>query len=312
MQQIRKWLRRGDAAPTVTLPTALDRPFRAIFFDWDGTAVVDRKEDASAFARVAEGLLRQGVWLAVVTGTNFGNINRQLGQVVAPGLRHHLLICTNRGSEVYGFDSTGEAVRRYLRVATSNENQKLDAVTAAVARELHETYGLPVEVIADRLNRRKVDLIPVAEWADPPKARIGELLQAVEGRLNAANVPGGLHGVIQLGERVAQAQGLDARVTSDVKNLEIGLTDKADAVAWLDRELLQPAGIPWHDVLIGGDEFGDIAGFPGSDSRLCAASADAPVVSVGVEPNGVPPGVVALGGGPARFRSLFARQVALH
>ena len=37
---------------------------------------------------------------------------------------------------------------------------------------------------AERLNRRKIDLIPEPEWADPPKARIGELLAAVERRLH--------------------------------------------------------------------------------------------------------------------------------
>src|SRR5712692_9414416 len=85
-------------------PSQLERAFRAIIFDWDGTAVVDRREDGTALARIAECLLQESVWLAVVTGTNFGTIDRQFCRLVAPDLRHHLLICTNRGSEVYGFD----------------------------------------------------------------------------------------------------------------------------------------------------------------------------------------------------------------
>ena len=42
----------------------------------------------------------------------------------------------------------------------------------------------------ERLNRRKIDLIPEPEWADPPKARIGELLDAVQARLRARGAQG--------------------------------------------------------------------------------------------------------------------------
>lgn len=293
-------------------PSQVERPFRALIFDWDGTAVVDRREDATTLARLAEGLLQKNIWLAVVTGTNFGNIDRQFCTLVAPDLRHHLLICTNRGSEVYGFDKTGQTVRRYLRVATSEEDRALTAVADSVAKYLHENNQLEVKIVYDRLNRRKIDLIPEPQWQDPPKAQIAALMQAVQDRLRAAHIAGGIRSVIQLAAQLAREQHLDAHITSDVKHIEVGLTDKADAVAWLKDELLQPVGIAWRDVLIAGDEFGPIAGFAGSDDRLRVGGADAPVVSVGIEPNGVPPGVIALGGGPKRFRALLARQIALH
>ena len=48
----------------------------------------------------------------------------------------------------------------------------------------------------------------------------------------------------------------------------------------------------------------------GSDSLLLVPElAGAVTVSVGVEPNGVPPRVINLGGGPARFRELLADQL---
>jgi trehalose/maltose hydrolase-like predicted phosphorylase len=300
------------AEPAQADPKALERPFRVIIFDWDGTAVVDRREDATELARLSGELVDLHVWLVVVTGTNFGNIDRQYCQKVDPASRHHLIICVNRGSEVYGFDHTGQAIRRYLRVATPEEDRALTAVVDNVAAELRNTYHLDVGVVYDRLNRRKLDLIPVPEWADPPKAKIAELLQAVNQRLAAAHVPGGIHGVVQMVEQQAKAQGLDARITSDTKHIEIGLTDKADSVAWVRHDLIQPEGIPWRDVLIAGDELGPIGGFEGSDNRLRVGVGDAVVVSVGVEPNGVPPGVIGLGGGPARFRQLLAEQIAIH
>lgn len=296
------------AEPPAITP-ALQHSFRAILFDWDGTAVVDREEDATALIGIVEALLRLDVWAAVVTGTNFGNIDRQLCRHIAPAWRRRLLVCVNRGSEVYGFDRQGTSSRRYLRVATPAEEQALTATADAVRDQLVARTGLEIRVVYDRLNRRKIDLIPLPAWADPPKARLGELLAAVEGRLRGAGLPGGLGEAVTLAERLAREHGLpDARCTTDVKHIEIGLTDKSDAMAWLRRELLAPEGIVWRDVLIGGDEFGPIAGFAGSDDLL-RGNDEAVVVSVGPEPNGVPSGVIHLGGGPIQFRTLLADQV---
>ena len=41
-------------------------------------------------------------------------------------------------------------------------------------------HGLTAEVVSRRLNRRKIDLIPEREWADPPKAQISNLFAAVK------------------------------------------------------------------------------------------------------------------------------------
>jgi trehalose/maltose hydrolase-like predicted phosphorylase len=291
----------------------LRRPFRAIVFDWDGTAVEDRSEDASHLAELVEALLRIGVWVVVVTGTNFGHVERQLCRLLGPAARRHLLVCTNRGSEVYGFGRRGGAVRRWLRMATPGEERKLTAVAEGVRDAIAGATGLPVRIVYDRLNRRKIDLIPEPEWADPPKSRIGELLAAVEARLHAGGLDGGLAEVVRLTARLAGEHGLSpARITSDVKHVEVGLTDKGDSLTWVRRCLLQPEGISMGDVLVGGDEFGQIAGFAGSDDRLRAGTEGAVVVSVGKEPNGVPAGVIHLPGGPARFRALLTEQVTLH
>ena len=94
-------------------------------------------------------------------------------------------------------------------------------------------------------------------------------------------------------------------MTSDAKHVEIGLTDKSDSARWYFAHLWR-RGIWPEQVLIVGDELGALGGLPGSDSRLLIdGAAGASVVSVGVEPAGVPAGVVALGGGPARFLRLL-------
>ena len=292
----------------------LERRFRLVAFDWDGTAVANRADDAAPVRGPIERLLRCGVLVVVITGTNVGHVDRQLSAAIRGRHKRNLYLATNRGSEVYGFDSASVPTRLWIRSATSDEEQALTATADALRAEIESRApGLEVRVIYDRLNRRKVDLIPLAEWRDPPKSRLGDLLIAVEARLRAGGISGGIRAVIDRARELARTQGLPgARITSDVKHVEIGLTDKADSMHWIMEELAKPRKISTAEILIGGDEFGSIAGFAGSDARMLAPEmAGATYVSVGPEPAGAPDGVLHLGGGPPRFAELLAAQAVL-
>ena len=298
---------RGSTDSSVErLPEALDRRFRAIVFDWDGTAVPDRRADASRLRRLVEELCHAGVELAVITGTNVDNVDGQLrARPAGPG---HLHLGVNRGSETFRADAGGlHLVER--RVATPAEDAALAAAAEQTVAELARR-GLDADLVSQRLNRRKIDLIPIAEWADPPKARITELLEAVEARLAAAGLSG-LAEAIELARSKSARAGLaDPRVTSDAKHIEIGLTDKSDAAQRLVGELRE-RGISPSDMLIVGDEFGQLGGLVGSDSLLLVPqAAQATAVSVGAEPGGTPPAVLHLGGGPDRFLALLEDQLA--
>ena len=72
----------------------------------------------------------------------------------------------------------------------------------------HTERCSPGKVVSERLNRRKVDLIPESEWADPPKARIGELLAAVEARLRARGIES-LRDAVEIAEGAATEAGPD-------------------------------------------------------------------------------------------------------
>ena len=283
----------------------LARRFEAAIFDWDGTAVPDRHADAERVRQLVEDLCARGFDVGIVSGTHVGNVDGQLAaRPVGPG---RLYLCLNRGSEVYVVDATGPVLIDDGWPPPAEDEALTDAARATVARLADR--GLRATIVADRLNRRKIDLIPEPAWEDPPKARIGELLAAVEDRLHASGF-NGLTEVAALAEEAAGDAGLaDPRVTSDVKHVEIGLTDKSDSARWLFRELGR-RGIGPHAVLLGGDEFGTVAGLPGSDSfMLVGETAATAKVSVGVEPGGVPGDIVALGGGPDAFVELLEDQV---
>jgi len=283
----------------------LDRRFEALVFDWDGTAVPDRTSEAGRVRNLIETLCEHGMHVAVVSGTHVDNVDGQLqARPHGPGT---LVLALNRGSEVFAVDRNGpHLVER--RTATGVEDQALDAAAAATVAGL-AARGLRAEIVSQRLNRRKIDLIPEPAWRDPPKAVIDRLLEAVTARLDATGI-GGLKEAVAIAEAAAHDAGLaDAKVTSDVKHVEIGLTDKGDSARWLFG-YLRDQGVAPGLVLLGGDEFGSLGSVPGSDSMmLVVEAARATAVSVGVEPTGTPPGVVHLGGGPLRFGALLADQL---
>jgi trehalose/maltose hydrolase-like predicted phosphorylase len=284
---------------------ALGRRFEAAAFDWDGTAVTDRKADAGKLRELFGALLEAGFDLAVITGTHIGNVDGQLA--LRPSGPGRIIVGCNRGSEVYELTSAGPVLLE-RRVASAEEDEMLDRA-AELARERLGEKGLVASVISDRLNRRKVDLIPLPEWADPPKAELPKLLAATEARLAAAQIKG-LPEAVELVRDCGLEAGLpDPRVTSDAKYAEVGLTDKTDSaryvISWLARRGIRP-----EQILIGGDEFGPLGNTPGSDSLiLVPETAGAVCFSVGPEPEGTPEGVLDLGGGPKRFAEILSDQL---
>lgn len=288
------------------------RAYRVIVFDWDGTAVKDRAADARPVARALQELLQLGVYVVVVTGTNYANIERQFAIHISGPCKRNLYVCTNRGSEVFGFDAHADLYLLYHREATDGENEALDRTAEAVKAEVEGGSSVSIDIVYNRLNRRKIDLIP--EWPDPPKSQIGKLLKETEKRLRRGGYAPGIRGAYEAAERCAREMGLDdARITSDVKHVEVGLTDKSDSLRWILKEVAERRNIPYSDILVLGDEFGPIAGFEGSDFRMVLPGVEGiAYVSVGKEPNGVPAEVEHVGGGPAGFLRIVGDQACLH
>lgn len=277
--------------------------FEACCFDWDGTAVATRHVDTTALRARLDTLSRAAMHCAIVTGTSFDTVDRQL-QFRPPG-PGTLLVATNRGSELFAV-TQHEVTSIESRLATDEESAALDRAAAATVAALRQR-GLHCEIVSARLNRRKIDLIPTAEWADPPKAQLQALLAAVSTRLAQTGVTD-LRTAVAIASREARSAGcLDPRITSDAKHIEIGLTDKADAACQI-AQYWWNLGIGPEGILVVGDEFGSLGGVPGSDARLVIPGA--PTISVGPEPEGPPPGVWHYVGGPARFAAILDAQLS--
>jgi trehalose/maltose hydrolase-like predicted phosphorylase len=291
-------------------PPELRRSFDAILFDWDGTAVPGRSVPALDQAEAIGRLLDRGVLMAVVAGTHSGHIEQQLLENLDRTRLGNLNLLMNRGSEVYGFDDEGRMIRQYRREASARElkglDQSIDRLRGLVERE----FGISTAIISDRLNRRKLDLIPDPQWGDPPKARISELLQAVEQRLGRREraIPWIMGRALEL---ALEAGIREPRITTDVKHIEIGLTDKSDSARWFVDHVVKPRTLDPSAIVILGDEFGAPPGLAGSDALMRIPElADSVAVSVGVEPAGVPGGVRHHPGGPSAFLDFLDLQLA--
>lgn len=293
----------------LSLHQLLRRRYKMLVFDWDGTAVASRSGPVDHLIWRTEALLGRGVWLAAVTGTNFANLDTQFFSFLHPRIKGNLLACVNRGSEVYGFDAEGCPVRLWAREATHAENRMMDEAIGIAQRVLKEQRGLTTRVICDRMNRRKLDIMPFREWENPPKEMIGELLIETQARLKDAGLAG-IQSVIDLVSRCSKEVGLEGRVTSDVKHVELGLTDKSDSVDYLVEQVAKPHGIDISEILFIGDEFGSIGGSEGSDSKMITPKTEgAAFISVGQEPEGVPPSVYHMGGGIESFSRILDGQM---
>jgi hypothetical protein len=291
-------------APSTDAPAgiaALERRFEAMVFDWDGTAVPDRASDARRLRQAVESASAWGLHLVVISGTHLANVDGQLGaRPKGPGTLHLLL---NRGADAFRVGPTGPVLVERRPLERRVRGRLLAAAELTMSR-LSE-LGLADVALVSRPNRVKIDLIPVADWRDPPKARLPALIAAVEQRLRARGIDG-LQPVVDVARQSATACGvLDARVTTDAKHVEIGVTDKSDSARWCFAALGR-LGVGAGLVLVAGDEFGPLGGAPGSDSLLLVdAAARATSVSVGTEPGGCPARVIPLGGGPTASSSYW-------
>lgn len=289
------------AHPTPTgAAGAVTAAARFVVFDWDGTAVADREPDSARHLMgPLERVIEHGVRLYVVTGTKHDWIANQL-RGLNPDHSPQVIICCNRGSEVYRLGSDGAALL-YRRTITDQEQQALNAVGASLIRPLIDA-GHHVRLVTDRLNRIKIDLLP--DWTDPPKPQIESVVNLANSRFRDFN---GLKGLLETTLRLVADVAPDLRVTSDAKHIEIGVTDKSHSMTWILADVSKRRGTVSEMVIIG-DEFGPLGGIEGSDAKT--AIPGAAVYSVGREPNGVPAGITHLGGGPRQFVNILTSVIA--
>ena len=87
------------------------KKYKAIFFDWDGTAVLSRKAPADEAVKAMKPLLQKGIRLVIVSGTTIENIaHGELETLFTPQELSNLYLGLGRGAYNYAFEDRKSVV----------------------------------------------------------------------------------------------------------------------------------------------------------------------------------------------------------
>lgn len=225
------------------------KQYKAIFFDWDGTAVLSRRAPVEEAIAAMTPLLEKGIKLAIISGTTYENIaGGKIHRYFTPKQLQNLYLGLGRGAYDYGFDAAGEPVVLANRVPAAQGILKIHDACYQIHRILLERYGMNTDIVFSRPNYCKIDLMPNQDRGENLFLQEGEaaMLQRI---LNDHGI-GSIETLIEMAERLG-TQGMPLSATTDAKYLEVGPTGKCDNA----NALFARFGLPIEDCCFWGDEF---------------------------------------------------------
>lgn len=223
--------------------------YKAIFFDWDGTAVLSRKAPVEEAVGAMAPLLERGVKLAIISGTTYENIaGGKLHALFTPKQLQNLYLGLGRGAYDYGFDSEGKPIILEDRVPDAKGILAIHDACYRIHRELLEKYGMNTDIVFSRPNYCKIDLMPNQNRGDNLFLQEGEaaMLQHI---LSSHGIEE-IETLIHMAEAFGTAE-MPLRATTDAKYLEVGPTGKCDNT----DALFERFGFACEDCCFWGDEF---------------------------------------------------------
>ena len=244
------------------------KAYRAVFFDWDGTAVLSRKAPVDDAVAQMRPLLDKGIRLAIISGTTYENIaGGKIHTFFSPKQLQNLYLGLGRGAFEYGFSEQGEPVLLQDRIPDRPLLLAIHDVCYQVHRLLLERYGIETDVVFTRPNYCKIDLMPGYSRADKLFLQEGEAA-ALRALLAGHGWDEGIKGLINLVPAISP-DSISLQATTDAKYLEIGPTGKCDNTNALFALFASQYGIAPEECCFWGDEFiGVDEGLFGSDSGM--------------------------------------------
>lgn len=287
------------------------KKYKAIFFDWDGTAVLSRKAPVDAVIAPMKALLSQGVRLAIISGTTMENLaGGHLEDYFTEKELQYLYLGLGRGAFNYRYEH-GKPVVFANCIPKTDTLLAIHKACYEVHAELLKTYGFSTDIVFTRPNYCKIDLMVENNRGEQLFFQENELEQLKES-LKSHGFSGGMQGLIHLAEEKGRANGLSLSATTDAKYLEAGLSSKSDNVDTILSLFEKEAGIRAGDCSFWGDEFiGMEEGIFGSDSFMLTEKTKAgDFFDVSVAKGIRPEGVHVLGGGVETFLNFLQEQAA--
>lgn len=293
-----------------------DRKYKAVFFDWDGTAVLSRRAPVEKATAAMKPLLRQGIKLVIVSGTTIENIaGGRIEEHFTKQELENLYLGLGRGAFDYAFRD-GKPYVFHDMLPDPDCLEKIHRICFEIHMELKREYGFDTDIVFSRPNYCKIDLMPEALRGDNLFMQADEL-ELLKEKLCRHGIGSGLQGLMELAGRVGGQYGIRVKPTCDAKYLEVGISSKSDNVdailgkiqedgngrAEEDTAGMKESGLQAADCAFWGDEFVGIEeGIFGSDSfMITEMTRDGAFFDVSEVSGKRPDGVVHCGGGVERF-----------
>lgn len=280
------------------------RQYKAIFYDWDGTAVLSRKAPADDAIAVMRPLLDKGVRLCIVSGTTYENIaGGVLHEHFTPHQLQNLYLGLGRGAYDYGFDEDGQPIVLVNRIPDQAGILDIHDACYRIHRTLLEQNGLNTDIVFTRPNYCKIDMMPANDRGDNLFLQEGEAAR-LQHILNDHGIAS-IETLIQMAESYGSDR-MPLRATTDAKYLEVGPTGKSDNV----NALFERFGYDQAECCYWGDEFvGVTDSIYGSDAgMLTEETRGGDFYDVSDLVGGRPAEVQRLGGGVQTFLQFLADQ----
>lgn len=286
----------------------MKKSYRAIFFDWDGTAVENREAPVDEVAAAMKPLLAQGIKLVIVSGTTYEKIaGGRLHTYFTGQELNHLYLGLGRGAYNYRFRN-GEPEIFADRIPDREGLLQIHDVCYAIHRRLLMEYGLSTDIVFSRPNYGKIDLMVERARGNQLFMQDDEVEQ-LRSLLSEHGIGGGLGQLLALAEGAGRAQGMPVSATCDAKYLEVGISCKSDNVDTI-LKVLEGEGICPGECSFWGDEFVGIEeGLFGSDSFMHTdRSGEGDFFDVSSMAGERPEYVKVLGGGVHTFLDFLRSQ----
>ncbi len=246
------------------------KQYKAIFFDWDGTAVVTRTAPIDEVLPRILALLAKGIKLIVISGTTYERIvDGKIHEHVPLELRKNLYLGLGRGAFNYGYDEQGNLTVLHDEVPNIGDKLKIHELSFKIHQYLLEQYDYPTDIVFTRPNYCKIDLLVNLDRGGKLYLQDGELDMLNE-NLARHGYDAGVKGLITYAEELGRSMGLGSiQATTDAKFLEVGTSTKSNNVNWFMGNIIKKAGISVGECSFWGDEFTFLGpGVRGSDAFM--------------------------------------------
>lgn len=290
----------------------MEKKYKAVFFDWDGTAVLSRKAPVEEIVGAMGPLLDQKVNLVIVSGTTMENIaGGKLETCFTKEQLAHLYLGLGRGAFNYRYENGQELIFSDM-LPDKKLLGDIHRICFDIHMELLEKYGLNTDIVFSRPNYCKIDLMVENQRGDNLFMQENEL-DMLKDCLKRHGVEGGLQGLLDISVAAGERYGITVKPTCDAKYLEVGISSKSDNVDRILEHLQSAYGICLEECSFWGDEYVGIEeGIYGSDSFMKTEKTEGgDFFDVSEVPGKRPEGVTKLGGGVEQFLGFLREQAKM-